>query len=126
MLNGVSNVSFSAGVFDRPALNAPQTFTRPNAPDTVEVPKKKKGKKALGWILGAAAVIAGLVVGAKTGAFNKVGNIIPKGIKNASWLQWAKNPTKAAMKGLDTAGNWLASVPSKVAGLFSKKAAPTP
>ena len=125
MLNGVSNVSFQAGVFDQPNFTAPQTYVRPAGADPAEASGKKKrkaGKVILGIALAAAAV-AGLVIGHNKNAFKNVGKIIPEGIKNAKWLQWAKQPAKAVMNAFDVAGGWLKSVPSKIAGLFPKKGA---
>ena len=123
MLNGVSNVAFSAGVFDRPNITAPQTYVRPGGgADAVDLSGKKKGKgkKVLAFLLTTAAVVAGLIVGHNKGAFKNVGKIIPEGVKNAKWLQWLKKPTKVVMNALDTAGGWLKSVPEKVAAVFGK------
>lgn len=124
MLNGVSSVSFQAGVFDKPNFTAPQTYVRPEgAPaDSSGKKKGKAGKVILGIALAAAAV-AGLIIGHNKNAFKNVGKIIPEGIKNAKWLQWAKQPAKAVMNAFDVAGGWLKNVPTMVAGWFGKGAA---
>lgn len=93
MLKGVSNVSFAQRFpYDqKPDLNAPQQFTRPDAFGPQEEPKKKSNKflKTVVGLAVAAAVVAGaMVAGNKFGWFDKLAQSAGKDwIKNsAEWL----------------------------------------
>lgn len=126
MLNSVSFGS-NAGVFTKPDFAKPQTFTKPVAPEApVEAPKKKgkAGKVILGLALTAAAVAGALFAGNKTGFFKNIGKYIPESIKNANWLQKAKEPAKQAFAALDKAGAWIGekggAVVNTVKGWFAK------
>ena len=110
----ISNVSFvsTAGVFTKPDINKPQTYTKPAATPEAAAPaepkkKGKAGKVLLGLAATAIAVAGLLVAGNKTGVLKNIGKYIPEGVKNASWLQKAKEPVKAGVAALDTAGKWL-------------------
>ncbi len=112
MLNSVSFGS-NAGVFTTPDINKPQAHTRPAAQPQaapVEEPKKKgkAGKVILGLVATAAAVAGLLVAGNKTGVLKNIGKYIPASIKDASWLQAAKEPVKKAVAGMDKAGGAIA------------------
>lgn len=112
MLNSVSFGS-SAGVFDKPNTTRPQTFVRPaeSQPQAApEAPKKKSktGKVILGLVATAAAVAGLLVAGNKTGVLKDLGKYVPDAVKNASWLNWAKEPVKTAAAAMDGAGATIA------------------
>lgn len=112
MINSVSFGS-NAGVFTAPDINKQQAYTRPVAPaqtTPVEEPKKKggAGKVVLGLVATAAAVAGLLVAGNKTGVLKNVGKYIPETIKNAKWLESAKEPVKKAIAGMDKAGGAIA------------------
>jgi hypothetical protein len=112
----INNVSFCStrGVFDKPDMTKPQTFTRPATPPTVapeEAPKKKHsvGKFVAGLAAAALAVGGLLVAGNKTGVIKNLGKYVPDAVKNASWLQAAKEPVKAGLAALDKAGGYIAA-----------------
>lgn len=129
MINSVSFGS-KAGVFDKPNLGRQQTYTRPaagaQAAFAPEAPKKKGklGKTLLKIGLAAAAVAGLLVAGNKTNVLKNLGKYIPESIKNASWLQFAKEPVKTAAGAMDKAGGTIADYAVKgfeaVKGLFKK------
>ncbi len=119
MLNNVSFGS-NAGVFDKPNLTRPQTYTKPSVapasqpPVPPEGPKKSNvGKIILGTLAAAAAVAGLLVAGNKTGVLKNVGQHIPENWKNAKMLQFAKEPAKKALAGMDKAGGAIADVAVK-------------
>lgn len=117
MLNSVSFGS-NAGVFDKPNMTRPQSFAKPaetQQPAAPEAPKKKSkaGKIILGLVATAAAVAGLLVAGNKTGVLKNVGKYVPDAVKNAGWLQWAKEPVKTAISGMDKAGGAIASTAVK-------------
>lgn len=113
MLNSVSFGS-SAGVFAKPDLSKPQSYAKPSVASQPPVPPEgpKKGGKFKKFVIGlavTAAAVAGLLVaGNKTGVLKNIGKYIPESIKNASWLQKAKDPAKAAVEGMDKAGGAIA------------------
>lgn len=113
MLNNVSFGS-NAGVFAKPDLSKPQTYARPSVASQPPVPPEgpKKGGKfkkfVIGLALTAAAVAGLLVAGNKTGVLKNIGKYVPESLKNASWLQKAKDPAKAAFAGMDKAGESIA------------------
>lgn len=113
MLNSVSFGS-NSGVFAKPDLSKPQTYARPTQSSQPPVPPEgpKKGSKlkkfAIGLAVTAAAVAGLLVAGNKTGVLKNAGKYIPESIKNAGWLQKAKEPAKAALAGMDKAGDAIA------------------
>lgn len=114
MLNSVSFGS-SAGVFDKPNVNRPQSYARPSAaPSAPPVPPEgpKKGGKLKKFVVGlavTAAAVAGLLVaGNKTGVLKNLGKYVPNAIKNASWLNFAKGPVKTAAAAMDKAGGAIA------------------
>ena len=74
----------------------------------VTTKKGKAGKVILGLVATAAAVAGLLVVGNKTGVLKNIGKYIPASIKDASWLQAAKEPVKKAVAGMDKAGGAIA------------------
>ena len=126
MLNNVSFGS-NAGVFSKPDFSKQQAYTRPMGPEVApEAPKKKgkAGKVVLGLVLTAAAVAGALFAGNKTGFFKNIGKYIPESIKNANWLQKAKEPAKQAFAALDKAGAWIGEkggvVVNTVKGWFAK------
>lgn len=124
MLNGVSNVSFSAGVFDQPKIDAPQTFTRPSAPDSVDISTKKKGKgkKVLGALIGLAVLATGLALGNKYNVFQKGITKMTEG----SAPKWIKSVSNGCLKYIDMAGEYVNKGAKWVAGLFGKKPAAAP
>jgi len=150
----VNSVSFAArNVYSKPDLDAPQANSRQAAamPPQPPVPPKKKhsaAKAILGTVAAVAVAATALALGSKYGAFDpaKVGKVLG-GLKDASWLKWAKEPAKKVLGGLNTAGNFVAEYAGKgvdlakdgyayvadkavkgfeaVKNLFSKKTAPT-
>ena len=123
----VNSVSFGTkmGVFERPNIDAPQSYPRPVAPSaTDKAPKKHKVLKTIAGIVATAAVVAGgLAAGSKFGIFkaDKVAKLAEKlHIKDASWLQWAKEPAKKALSGLDTAGNFVINKSTAVYNVTSE------
>ena len=122
MLNSVS-FGTRMGIYDRANVDAPQAHTRPLAPAAPEKPAKKhKVLKTIAGVIATAAVIAGgLAAGSHFKIFDtaKVGKLLGK-VKDATWLQWAKEPAKAALKGLDTAGNAVLTAGKSVYGVASK------
>ena len=114
----INNVSFgsTAGVFTKPDFSKPQANTRTNpvlpGPNPPVPPENKKGGKFKKFVVGlavTAAAVAGLLVaGNKTGVLKNIGKYIPDSIKNAGWLQTAKNPVKNAVAGMDKAGGAIA------------------
>lgn len=136
----ISNVSFgsTAGVFTKPDLNKPQTYTKPAATPEAAAPaepkkKGKAGKVLLGLAATAVAVAGLLVAGNKTGFLKNIGKYVPESLKNAGWAQSLKNPVKAGAAALDSAGKWIgdkgmavvntvkeSSIGKKIAGLFNK------
>ena len=140
MLNSVS-FGTRMGIYDKANVDAPQAHTRPLAPAAPEKPAKKhKALKTIAGLVATAAVIAGgLAAGSHFKVFDtaKVGKLLGK-VKDASWLQWAKEPAKKALGAMDTAGKFVIekstavyNVASKYVkdgiawakGLFAKKAA---
>ena len=125
----VSGVSFRAGVFDNIDINKPQSYQRPVAPKapTAENPKKSKGSsfgKVLGGTLITLALAAGaLVLGKKTGAFEKLSQQAEK--LAGGKLSFLENPAKTAMSALNTAGEWISAKCQAggryVQGLFTQK-----
>lgn len=114
MLNNVSFGS-NAGVFSKPDVNKPQAYAKPSVapasqpPVPPEGPKKGKAGKIILGTLAAIAVTAGLLVaGNKTGVLKNLGKYVPESVKNAKWLQFAKEPVKTAAGAMDTAGKFIA------------------
>lgn len=134
----ISNVSFgsTAGVFTKPDLNKPQTYTKPAATPEAAAPaepkkKGKAGKVLLGLAATAVAVAGLLIAGNKTGVLKNIGKYVPDGLKNAKWAEFAKEPVKAGVAALDSAGKWLgdkgmavidaaknSGIGKKIAGMF--------
>lgn len=140
MLNSVS-FGTRMGVFDKANVDAPQAHAKPVAPQAPEKPAKNhKTAKTIAKVVAAAVVIAGaLAAGSHYKVFDpaKIGKAVGK-LKDVSWLQWAKEPAKKTLGGLDTAGKFImekSSAASKavceyagkgvewVKGLFTKKTA---
>ena len=110
MLNGVNNVGYNSY-----ELRNKQSFQK-RVDNPIETEAKKEedkknhtGLKLAGALVAAAGIVAGLIVGNKTGAFNKLGKLIPDAIKNSKALNFAKEPAKKVLSGLNTAGGWLAT-----------------
>ena len=110
MVNGVSFAA-TRGIYDKTNLDAPQANSRQTT-TTQPAVKPKKSHKTAKVIAGTLATVAvaatELALGSKFGVFDpaKVGKVLG-GLKDAKWLQWAKEPAKTALKGLDTAGNFV-------------------
>lgn len=110
----VNCVSFAArtGAFDKPNVDAPQTYRRPEGvtPQPDNAPKKKSSvaKKLAIALTTAAVVAAGLAIGAKKGAFDpaKIADLT-KSFKDAKWISWAKKPAKAVLEYAQKGGEYV-------------------
>jgi len=102
----VNSVSFAAsrGIYDRPNVDAPQANVRPTVAPVAPKKKNSAAKVILGTVAAVAVTAAALALGHKyKGAIKPV---LQK-IGNVSFMKWAKNPAKTALKGLDKAGEWV-------------------
>ena len=135
----VNSVSFGTrmGIYDKPNLDAPQAYQRPQAAPAQEAPAPKKSHKALKWIAGlvatAAVVAGGLALGKHFDVFNasKIAAKLPDAVKNNETLiKYAKEPVKNIISGLDVAGKFVLDKGTTawraVKGLFSRAEAAAP
>lgn len=102
MLGSVNNVSFN-----ELGLRNKQSFQR-RVDNPIDSANNGRGVSA-GGLLTAAAIVTGLVVGHKTGAFSKLGKMIPETVKNSKLVQWVKEPAKKVLGKLNQAGGWLST-----------------
>ncbi len=109
----INNVSFGQkmGIYDRPNVDAPQAYQRPQAaPQQPEVAPKKKhtAAKVIGGLAVLAAVVAGLAYGAKNGKFDPAYIAdLTKSFKDSKYVSWAKPAAKTVLNGMKTAGDYI-------------------